>query len=120
MDELRWVLEQRDRSSTQQPMILPLLYPSNVVRAYTPAQLNDMSLIDQLKIKDMLTAGTIEVNELSPLVDDLRRLVEEHTPPPQVGMELPTAGAVVSLQQRIRDLEKLAEICVQRADACGR
>lgn len=113
MDELRWALEQREHSNFQQPMILPLLYPANVMRGYSSAQLDSMSLTDHQTIRDMLTAGTIEVDQLRPLHNDLRRLIE-HNPVLQISQ------AAVPSQQRIRDLEELAGFCLQRADACGR
>lgn len=119
MNELRWALAQRSRSNMQLPEILPLLYPSGNVQAYTRAELNGMPLTDKQHITDMLTMGTINVDHLDPLTSELTQLIERHSPSKQFQ---PPHGQhqAICLEQRISDIAVLARICCHRADAYGR
>lgn len=121
MDELRWTLEQRQLSQQQGasgelPMILPLMYPSKTVRGYTRAEL-DAEDFTLEQLKQMLTAGTIDVDDLDPISSNLRELIEQHSLPIQYVSQLPGQQITSSLEQRINDLKELAGICCQRSDA---
>lgn len=120
MDELRWALEQRERSSVQLPMILPILYSSGSVRGYTRAELEVMSLTNRQEVMEMLTMGTINIGDLSPLNSSLRKLIEQHSPPSQKDQLLGSEERNIGLEQRLQDLKELTRICCQRADACPR
>jgi len=119
MDELRWALEQRRSSPQQLPMILPVLYPSGNVRGYTRTQLKDMTFTNLQEIQELLTEGSINVDQLDPLSMDLQMLIEQHSQPSQPSQRMPGQNRI-TLEQRATDLKELASICHQSAHACAR
>ena len=125
MDELRWTLHQREISSGRVPEMLTVLYPGDVVRGYSRVQLQSMASLDRKdKVMDMLTAETIDVDQLDPLSPDLERLIARHSPPLQQILKQQhrhkQKEQPVSLEQRKQDLAELASFCCLRADAYGR
>ncbi len=122
MDELRWTLHQRDISGGRMPEMLTVLYPGDVVRGYTRVQLQSMASLNRReRVIDMLTAETIDVDQLDPLSHDLERLIARHSPPLLQMLEQPKQQEQpISLEQRKKDLAELASFCCLRADAYGR
>lgn len=124
MDELRWTLEQQEQNQQNEsirelPMILPLMYPSKTVRGYNRSEL-DAKRYTNAQLKHMLTAGTINVDDLHPLSSELTKLIKQHSKPMQKLQQLPGVSQASSLEQRINDLRVLASICCQRSDARAR
>ena len=117
MDELRWTLDQRALSGgSGLPEMLAVLYPGDLVRGFSRAELQTMALDDEKQVTEMLTAETIDVDHLNPLSPDLEELITPHSPPlQQQGADQP-----VCLEQRKADLAALASLSCLQADACGR
>lgn len=111
MDEVHWVLDQRERNTANLPEILTILYPNNMTRGYTQEHLNSVSPSDKKKMIEDLAKEVIEMKDLRPLSDDLKQVIKDHFPEQQQS---------ISPAQRERDLEKLARICLQKPDACPR
>ncbi len=128
MDELRWTLQQREISEGQLPELLPVLYPGTLVRGYSSAEMQAIkNTKTEQEIMDMLTAETINVDDLDPLSPDLERLIMPHSPPqpqplegPQPHEQREPAESRVYLNQRKQDLATLASFCCLRSDAHGR
>ncbi len=127
MDELRWTLQKRETSGGRLPEMLTVLYPGDVVRGYSRAQLQAMAWDDKEKVIDMLTAETIDMDGLNPLSPELEQLLLQHSPSEQrphgeqQGQEQQQgADQPVSLEQRKEDLARLTSFCVLRADAYAR
>lgn len=119
MDELRWVLDERAACSAELPMIKTLLYPADM-RGYTTEQLKSMLPAERHRHEDTLHETNIRVDDLSPLSSELKQLIQRHLPLLPSARQLQKQQTAVMLEQRIQDVETLANFFSKRVGPCPR
>lgn len=129
MDELKWAMEERKNNTrNEEPAILPLMYPGNVVRGCSQKERNALAKLSKIYLIELLMAGIpVKVDDLNPLSFSLEQLVMLSLPPEKSRKEMfkgqdqqGVGGDMTTLEQRRNDLAELTKFCCIRADSYGR